>query len=333
MTSWLADLREGLHRCLAEDERVYFFGEDVLDPYGGAFKVSAGLSTAFPGRVFTTPISEAGIVGLATGMALRGLRPVVEIMFGDFLMLAGDQIVNHAAKFHAMYAGQVSVPIVVRTPMGGGRGYGATHSQSIEKLFLGVPHLRIVAPSIAHSPGDLLVRATLADSGPVLFIEHKLLYPAEPLQPGGALRVEMVDGPGGFPSALVANFSDGVPDVTVCAYGGVTRWMTSLLERLRGEEIRVLAVMPSSLKPLPVDTLAEAASRSGRVVIVEEGTSGFNWGSEVAAQLYERLWRGLRAPIRRVASHDDIVPSATDREATMLVSPERVEAAILEVLA
>ena len=135
-------------------------GEDVLDPYGGAFKVTRGLSTAFPERVQTTPISEAGIVGVAAGMALRGLRPVVEIMFGDFITLAADQLVNHAAKFRWMYNDQVRVPLVIRTPMGGRRGYGPTHSQTLEKLFLGVPGLKVLAPTAhrrsrrAALPGD-----------------------------------------------------------------------------------------------------------------------------------------------------------------------------------
>src|SRR5690606_25722624 len=136
-----------LHAAFAADENVLMLGEDLLDPYGGAFKVARGLSSAYPARVLTTPISEAAIVGLAAGMALRGLRPVVEIMFGDFITLAADQLVNHISKFRWMYNDRVNLPLVVRTPMGGRRGYGPTHSQSLEKLFLGVSGLRILAPS------------------------------------------------------------------------------------------------------------------------------------------------------------------------------------------
>ncbi len=141
MTTVLASLNSALRQALTQDERVLLLGEDILDPYGGAFKVTRGLSEAFPERVLTTPISEAGFTGVATGMALRGLRPVVEIMFGDFVTLIADQLINHAAKFRWMYNDQVSVPLVVRTPMGGRRGYGPTHSQTLEKLFLGVPGL------------------------------------------------------------------------------------------------------------------------------------------------------------------------------------------------
>ena len=137
--TYAQELNNALKDAFESDERVYLVGQDILDPYGGAFKVSAGLSTRFPGRVITTPISEAGITGLGTGMAIRGLKPVVEIMFGDFITLCADQIVTNIAKFRAMYNGQVRVPIVIRTPMGGGRGYGPTHSQCLEKMFLGIP--------------------------------------------------------------------------------------------------------------------------------------------------------------------------------------------------
>ena len=171
MKTVVDSLNEGLHDLMAADSRVVIVGEDVLDPYGGAFKVTRGLSSRFPGRVYTTPVSEAAIVGLASGLALRGLRPIAEIMFGDFLFLAGDQIVNHAAKFRWMYNDQVSVPLVIRTPMGGRRGYGPTHSQSAEKHFMGVPGLWMVAPSVLSTPGDLLRQATLECDDPVIFIE------------------------------------------------------------------------------------------------------------------------------------------------------------------
>jgi pyruvate/2-oxoglutarate/acetoin dehydrogenase E1 component len=332
MTTYLRSLQNGLHEAFARDDRVFLLGEDLLDPYGGAFKVSAGLSSAYPGRVLTTPISEAGITGVATGMALRGLRPVVEIMFGDFLTLCTDQVVNHASKFSAMYNGQVQVPLVVRTPMGGGRGYGPTHSQCLEKLFLGIPGLQVVSPSHAHDPGAQLQYAIFEQSSPVLFIEHKLLYPQELLQDGKPLRLRHVQEPSGYSTALLSNYAEGNPDVTVIAYGGLSRVIAPLLESLKLEEIRVLAVFPSSLSPLPIDTLVEMSTSSGRIVIAEEGTTGFNWGSELAAQLYGRLWRQLRSPIQRVASACNIVPTATHLENEMLITSGKIEEAILEVL-
>ena len=176
MPTVIESLNRALHKAMVSDERVYVIGEDILDPYGGAFKVTKGLSTAFPHRTLTTPVSEAGMIGIATGMALRGLLPVVEIMFGDFLTLAADQVINHMTKFRYMYNNQVSVPIVLRTPMGGRRGYGPTHSQTIEKLFMGSPGLRILAPSVLIDPGELLLLAIFEDDDPVLFIENKIMY-------------------------------------------------------------------------------------------------------------------------------------------------------------
>jgi len=176
LSTVLQALNEAMHEAMARDDRVLFLGEDILDPYGGAFKVAKGLSTRFPDRVLTTPISEAAITGIAAGLALRGMRPVVEIMFGDFLSLAFDQLLNHACKYRWMYNSQVRVPMVVRTPMGGRRGYGPTHSQCTEKHFVGMPGLRVVAPNSLCDPKRLLLRAILSDDEPTLFVEHKLLY-------------------------------------------------------------------------------------------------------------------------------------------------------------
>jgi pyruvate/2-oxoglutarate/acetoin dehydrogenase E1 component len=183
MTTVLESLNSALLHAMETDPSVFVLGEDILDPYGGAFKVTRGLSTRFPERVLTSPISEAALVGVANGMALRGLRPVAEIMFGDFVTLIADQLVNQAAKFRWMYNNKVNVPMVVRTPMGGRRGYGPTHSQSLEKMFMGIPGLTVVAPNTLGDAGRLL-EAAIADTDPVLFVEHKLLYTRKQLEPG-----------------------------------------------------------------------------------------------------------------------------------------------------
>lgn len=331
--TYLESLRSALHDVLAADPRVIVLGEDILDPYGGAFKVTKGLSTAFPERVLTTPISEGAITGIVAGLSLRGMLPVLEIMFGDFLTLCADQIVNHIAKFHGMYNGQVQTPLVIRTPMGGGRGYGATHSQSLEKLFLGVPGIKVVAPSHAHDPGQLLRHAILADRAPVLFIEHKLLYAAPLLNGGDGLSLRYINEGDGYPTALVTNFTEGEPDVTVIAYGGASRILLPVVLALKREEIKVLTALPSSLKPLPIETLVSAAKQSGRVVIAEEGSAGFNWGSEVAAVLYHRLFGRLLCPILRLASAETVIPCAKDKEDRLLINATAVEDAIMEVLA
>jgi pyruvate/2-oxoglutarate/acetoin dehydrogenase E1 component len=330
--TYLQSLQKGLHSAFERAERVHLLGEDVLDPYGGAFKVTAGLSSKFPDRVHTTPISEAAIIGIACGMAMRGLIPIAEIMFGDFLTLCSDQIINHATKFRAMYNGHVEVPLVIRTPMGGGRGYGPTHSQSIEKLFLGVPNLTVVAPSHAHDPGALLGQAILNDPGVVLFVEHKLLYPTLLLQNSKRIQLESVVEVSGYPSATVRNYSEGKPDVTLIGYGGISRLAVPLMERLIDDEIRVLAVFPATLNPIPFQTIVEAAAESGRIVIAEEGTEGFNWGSEVASLLYERLWNRLEAPIQRVSSEATILPAAREMELEVLITSEKIQKGLLRVM-
>lgn len=331
MTTYLSDLQDALHTLFIEDERILLLGEDLADPYGGAFKVSKGLSTRYPQRVLSTPISEAGITGAAAGLAIRGMRPIVEIMFGDFLTLCADQIVNHICKFSGMYPG-VTVPLVVRTPMGGGRGYGATHSQSIEKMFLGVPNLRVVAPSHVHAPGQLLRHAALNDDGPVLFIENKLLYPLPLVTCSAKLQVRMEEEIPGYPTAVVSNFSGGRPDATLIAYGGLSRMIVPLMERFADEEINLTCVLPSSLRPVPLRTLVQTIEPAAPVLLAEEGTIGFNWGSEIAALLYEHAFGKLAKPIRRLASDDSIIPSAANLEDAVLITESKIEKAILEVL-
>lgn len=330
-TTVLQSLQQALHGIFGDNPKAVLLGEDVLDPYGGAFKVTAGLSTTFPGRVLTTPISEAGITGVATGLALRGYRPIVEIMFGDFLTLCADQIVNHATKFTQMY-GEVVCPLVVRTPMGGGRGYGPTHSQSIEKMFLGIPGLKIIASSHAHDPGAALRRVASAETMPVLFIEHKLLYGEGLIGTSADLPLTTVRDESGYDTAVLRNFTSGDPDVALIAYGGAARLVIKVMKALAAEEIRILAVLPECIDPLPADTLASLAGEADRIVIVDEGYDGFNWATGVASALYPRLWGRLACPIRTVSTDRAIIPTSFDQEAAMLVSPDRIEAAIMEVL-
>jgi pyruvate/2-oxoglutarate/acetoin dehydrogenase E1 component len=330
MSTYLKSLQSALHEIFATSPEAVFLGEDILDPYGGAFKVSSGLSTHYKDRVFTTPISEASIIGVSNGLAIRGLKPIAEIMFGDFLTLCADQIINHAVKFNKMYNGKVDVPLIIRTPMGGGRGYGPTHSQSIEKMFLGVPHLKVIAPSHYHDPGELLKYCSRNERQPVLFIEHKLLYPMNLQDAGVTLEEEL----SGFPTAMVRNFdaSRFKPDVTLIGYGGLSRTVAPLMEEMKEEEIRILAVFPSSIKPLPMNTILSASEQSFRVIIAEEGTEGFNWGSEVSALIYEKLWQQLKAPIQRVSSESDIIPTSSKLEDEMLISSNDIKSAIFKIL-
>jgi len=311
MPTVLDRLNSALHRAMESDERVYILGEDILDPYGGAFKVTRGLSSKFPERVLTTPISEAAIVGIASGMALRGLRPVVEIMFGDFLTLAADQIVNHAAKFHWLYNNAVRVPVVIRTPMGGRRGYGPTHSQSLEKMFLGVPGLRIVAPNTLGDPADLLL-ASIHDDDPVLFIEHKLLYICSLLEAGkGDLMDMQVEHFGGTWPISVLRFMPQVRSaLTLACYGyNFELVRRAALELLYEHEVFCEIVLFSQLSPFELDPLLESLKRTGRLLTVEEGGLTLGWGAEILARLAESGIQPLT--MRRLAARD--LPIANSR--------------------
>lgn len=331
-TTYLESIRKALDEALAENDRVVVLGEDIVDPYGGAFKVTKGLSTRFPGRVLSTPICEGGFTGVATGLALRGYRPVVEIMFGDFLTLCTDQIVNHATKFEGMYAGQVNVPLVIRTPMGGGRGYGPTHSQSIEKMFLGVPGLRVCAPSHVHDVGAILKQAILTGSGPLLHVEHKLLYPLSRGDFTEGLELSVENEIAGMPTVVVRNFRNGQADVSIIAYGGMSRVVLPLLKQLAEDEILAVCAFPASLSPIPIDDICKVAAESGRVLLVEEGTEGFNWGSEVAAQLYSRLFHQFKKPVARLATRNGTIPASRSLEKRTLINAEQIEAAIVDLL-
>jgi acetoin:2,6-dichlorophenolindophenol oxidoreductase subunit beta len=326
---------DALRAALEEDDRVILLGEDLVDPYGGAFKVTRGLSTDFPGRVRSTPISEGAIAGLSAGLALSGYRPIAEIMFGDFLTLCFDQIVNHIAKYEAMYNGKVTCPVIIRTPSGGGRGYGPTHSQSLEKHFLGVPHLRVVASSLVHDPAAVL-RALLAQNSPVLLIEHKLLYPLHLMLPaGGRIEGDMAQehfAAGGLPTVSIRPVPREDCSFTVLAYGYQAELARRVLSRLAvEEEIFAELVVPSQISPLDWEPIDASVSVTRSLLVIEEGVDGFTWGSEVAARISSRFFGELRRPVVTAASDPTVIPSSKALEAEMLMTSERVEQAIRKV--
>jgi pyruvate/2-oxoglutarate/acetoin dehydrogenase E1 component len=327
MTTVLDRLNFALHHAMQTDERVYVLGEDILDPYSGAFKVTRGLSTAFPERVLTTPISEAAIVGVASGMALRGLRPVAEIMFGDFVTLIADQIVNHAAKFRWMYNDQVRVPIVVRTPMGGRRGYGPTHSQSLEKMFLGVPGLRVVAPNTLGDPGQLL-EAAIADDDPVLFVEHKLLYTRPLLEAGkGDLtNFEIQQYGEAYPSYVLRFTNHAVKShITLACYGyNFELVRQAALELLMEREIFCEIVLFSQLSPFELNPLLDSLTRTHRLLTVEEGGLTLGWGAEILARVAESSNDFSRYSLRRVAALDLPIANSKPLEDAILPSVETI---------
>jgi pyruvate/2-oxoglutarate/acetoin dehydrogenase E1 component len=335
MTSVLDSLNTGLRQALAVDERVILLGEDILDPYGGAFKVTRGLSSAFPGRVLTTPISEAGIVGLAAGMALRGLRPVVEIMFGDFITLTADQVINHAAKFRWMYNDQVRVPMVIRTPMGGRRGYGPTHSQSLEKLFLGVPGLRVLAPTHFGDPGALLKEAILKSDDPLLFVENKLLYLLPLQQDGSMLDFDLSEikiSSSHSPAYRLRLKGAPPPNLTIAAYGHMAELTRQAAQRLAYEhEIFAEIIVPTQLAPFAIEPILESVRHTRRLLSAEEGTLTLGWGAELVALISSAQDSNLLAA-GRVAAHDLPVPASGPLEDSVLPNAEEIVQAGIKLI-
>lgn len=322
MTTVLDSINQNLRKALSDDARIILMGEDILDPYGGAFKVTRGLSTQFPERVITTPISEAGVVGVATGLALRGYKPLVEIMFGDFSTLVVDQVINHLAKFGEMFGKDIPLPVVIRTPMGGRRGYGPTHSQSLERLFLGVNGLRVVAPShLAGYCGELLYDLALNRAAPTLFIENKLQYLLEILDLQAIGDLEINSDQKSLYSPLWFKVKDApIPELTVVTYGYMLDLaIKSMLELAYSEELFIEICAFTQLSPLALPI--QLIDTHLPVLIVEEGALDWGWGAEVAAQLAAV---NHRETIRRLGARSTLIPAAPNLEAKVLPQIEDI---------
>ncbi|MBM3883464.1 MAG: pyruvate dehydrogenase [Verrucomicrobia bacterium] len=324
----VAAVRNALRDGLAGYPEMLLLGEDIESPYGGAFKATAGLSDEFPGRVRNTPISEAASVGVGAGLALAGYRPVVEIMFGDFVTLAMDQWLNHAAKFAQMYAGQVQVPLVVRTPMGGQRGYGPTHSQSLERLFLGCPGTRVLYLHQFYSPRRLYEAVFAQLDRPTLVVENKILYGSQVQSaPPPGYTLETTDAV--YPWTRLRPAA--APDLTLVALGGTCLDVPTAMRRLFEEaELVVEALFPTQLYPLDLAPVHESVARTRRLLVVEEGQGFAGGASEILAQLAEQ--GGLeRARCRRLAAWPVAIPSARPLEAQCLPNADAIVAAGCEL--
>lgn len=318
-------LNAALGTLLAEDPGLYLLGEDIADPYGGAFGITRGLSTRFPRQVLTTPISEAGIVGVANGLALAGDKAIVEMMFADFVALAFDQIVNFAAKSTTMYGHPVPMPVVVRCPTGGNRGYGPTHSQSPQQHFIGVPGLDVYELSPYHEPAPLL-RTMLGGGRPALLFEDKTLY-AAPLRPDPLFAVSHT---GGVAQVRVDDDSPAT-DYLLIAPGGLTVRATSAMRTLLLRyELSGCLLVPARLHPLDMDPLLPAAAAARQILVVEDGPAGAAWGTGVAYRLQGALWGTQARPVRLLQAADRVIPTAAHLERDVLVQAGTIVRAVLE---
>jgi len=322
-------LYEAFKRNMAENEKIFLIGEDIEGPYGGAFKVTKDLSDLYPKRVRNTPISEAAIVGLGNGLALNGMIPVCEIMFGDFLTLAFDQFLNHASKFRYMYNKQVTLPLIVRTPMGGRRGYGPTHSQSIEKHFLGMPDISIFAINELYCPGKFYDTLFRNIKQPSLVIENKLLY-------GKKLLKEILYGyilehsDELYPTARLCPRADH--DLTIVCYGGMVPYVINAVNELfEKHDIICEIIVPQQLYPFNIWPVAESVSKSGRLFIVEEGINFASLSSEIISEIME-VYPGILKQTRRLASPNHPIPSCGPLEQSILPNEKHIVSSVLELI-
>jgi pyruvate dehydrogenase E1 component beta subunit len=322
----MAEMRyfEALNQALFEefqrDERVFIFGEDV-GMAGGTFRVTEGLMAEYgASRVRDTPIAEAGIVGIAVGAALGGMRPIAELMTMNFAIVAMDQIINHVSKLRYMFGGQVRLPLVIRAPGGGGTQKAAQHSHSIESWFVNSPGLRVAIPSTPYDAKGLLKSAVRMDD-PVLFIEHEMLY---------STKGEVPDEEYLLPFG-VANVVRAGRDVSIVAWSRMLLAALEAAERLAEEGIEAEVIDPRTLAPLDFDSIAASVLRTRRAVIVEEGWRNVGVGAEIAARLQEHLFYDLDAPVQRVAAADVPTPYAKNLESLALPQADDIVRAALKI--
>ena len=325
-------INEALHLEMARDPRVIVLGEDVSggaggtsgqrDAAGGVFGVTKGLLPKFgEDRVIDTPISESAIIGAANGAALAGLRPVAELMFADFLGVCFDQVFNQAAKFRYMFGGKSTCPIVIRTATGAGMNMGAQHSQSMYAMVTGVPGLKVVVPSNAYDAKGLMLTA-IRDDDPVIFFEHKALYPRKCAVPEGDYTIPFGE----------ANLVREGEHVTVVAIGRMVSFAEKALDALAADGITADLIDPRTLSPLDDETIYESLENTGRLVIVDESPPRCSIAADIAGLVASNAFHALKAPVVQITPPHTPVPFARELERAYIPSPQTIEAAIRKLI-
>lgn len=321
--TYAESIREALDDAMGSDESVFLMGEDI-GVYGGAFGVTTGLLEKYGAdRVRDTPISEIGIVGIAVGAALIGMKPVAEMQFSDFTAHAMDQLCNQAAKLHFMYGGKAQVPMVLRAPTGSGTGAAAQHSQSIESWLTNVPGLKIVMPSNAADAKGLLT-AAIADPNPVVFLEHKLLYKTkDEVEPGGYS--------GELGRAAVAHEGR---DVSIVCWSAMVPKALAATGSLKDQGIDAEVIDVRTLRPLDRNAIVESVSKTGRLLVVHESPLTGGFGGEIAATVTESdAFDFLEAPVKRLAGLETPIPYNPELEKGVVPQEEDIVKAAVAILA
>lgn len=319
-------LRKAIHDEMGRDARVFCIGEDIGIPggYGGAFTVTLGLEKEYRARVIDTPISEIAIFGLACGAAVMGMRPIADVQYGDFLLCAMDQVVNQIAKLRYMSGGKLTMPVVMRAPVGV-TGRGSQHAQNLEPYFICCPGIKVVAPATAYDAMGLL-KAAVRDDDPVLIFEHKRLYGSKGIrQESGTLDAssEIPDEEYIVPIGKGIVRREGT-DVTIVASLLMMHFAMSAAEMLEQAGIAAEVIDPRTLWPLDIELMTESVKKTGRLVVVEESPKQGGLGAEIGMQIAERIPDYLLAPIKRIAAPNTPAPFAPVMEKFFIPQPERI---------
>ena len=312
---------EALHEEMARDENVIIMGED-MGKMGNVFGITVGFQEEFgENRVFDTPISESGFCGMAVGAAMRGIRPVVELMYDDFITVAADPIINQAAKMRYMTGGQATVPMVLRLPMGAGRRNAGQHSQCFENIFCHTPGLKVVAPSSAEDAKGLL-KSAIRDEDPVIFIEHKLLY---------AKKEQIPEGEYTIPLGVAAVKREGT-DITIVTWSREVYFALEAAEELAKEGISAEVLDLRTLVPLDWDAIVKSVSKTHNVIVLSEEVKRGSYASELSAEISEELFDELDAPIERVCGLNIVSPFSPTLEDENFPHPADIVKAVKKVL-
>ena len=314
-------IREGLLEEMRRDDKMFIMGEDMA-VMGNVFAITTGFLEEFgPNRVIDTPISEEGFMGMAVGAAMRGKRPIVELMYNDFVSVCLDPIMNQAAKLHYMTGGQVTVPLVLRAPTGTGRRGAAQHSQNMEALFAHIPGLKVVSPSTAQDAKALL-KSAIRDDDPVIFLEHKFLYPR---------KMELDDSVELIPLGSACVRREGT-DLTILTWSRQVDFSLEAAQRLSGSGISAEVVDLRSLVPLDWESIRASVSKTHHIMVVEEDVQRCGFGAELAAQICGELFDELDAPVTRVAALNSSVPFNGELEDAVFPNPDRIAEAAASLM-
>ncbi len=326
-------INKSLNDLLKKNKNIILYGEDIEDGYGGAFKVTKGLSTKYANRVFSTPISEASLIGISGGMAIGGLLPIVEIMFGDFILLGADQILNHLSKYEKMYNNQISTQITIRTSVGGRRGYGPTHSQSPESILSSFPGIKIISPTIYHDV-EKIFKNCFNDNGIKIFLEYKLFYPKDlVLNQNIKKGIFVRKSKKYYETVYMTNYHENEEaQVVIISHGGNVLLIEHLIYELMIEhEINIKVILPSLIKPIDFGDFEFEMSSADYIVVIEESVKNFGWGSEITSILAESDYLKQKK-ILRIGAKEKPIPSAMSLEEKVLPSHDYIKKQILQLL-